>query len=93
MSDDYLPIAEAMKCGCPVIACNSSSIPEVGGDAIIYVQPNDVEDLVEKIRVVEHGQIDTLAMAYRGYQQAKKFQWEVTSIQFHHFFEEVLIQK
>ena len=34
-----LPVLEAMACGCPVIAANCTSIPEVGGDSVLYIDP------------------------------------------------------
>jgi glycosyltransferase involved in cell wall biosynthesis len=42
-----LPLAEAMACGCPVIATPRSSLPEVAGDAAIYVDPDDPHSLQE----------------------------------------------
>ncbi|MBY0329826.1 MAG: glycosyltransferase family 4 protein [Acetobacteraceae bacterium] len=38
-----MPVMEAMACGCPVVTCANSSIPEVGGEAAIYVDPDDPE--------------------------------------------------
>jgi glycosyltransferase involved in cell wall biosynthesis len=38
-----LPVLEAMACGCPVITCANSSLPEVGGEAALYVSPDDAE--------------------------------------------------
>jgi glycosyltransferase involved in cell wall biosynthesis len=45
-----LPALEAMSLGCPVIAANASSLPEICGDAALYVAPQSVEDIVEKMR-------------------------------------------
>jgi glycosyltransferase involved in cell wall biosynthesis len=45
-----LPALEAMTLGCPVIAANTSSLPEVCGDAALYVNPQSVEEIVEKMR-------------------------------------------
>ena len=40
-----IPIVEAMACHTPTIASNVSSLPEVGGDAAMYVNPNDIDDI------------------------------------------------
>jgi len=42
-----LPVLEAMACGCPVITSNTTSIPEVGGDSVFYVNPEDVNDIIQ----------------------------------------------
>ena len=43
---------EAMNCDCPVIMSSTSSLPEVGGDAAIYFDPNNLADIREKIEMV-----------------------------------------
>jgi glycosyltransferase involved in cell wall biosynthesis len=45
-----LPALEAMALGCPVMAANASSLPEVCGPAALYVNPQSVEEIVEKMR-------------------------------------------
>ena len=40
-----IPVIEAQSCGTPVLTSNVSSLPEVGGDAAVYVDPYDVEDI------------------------------------------------
>lgn len=47
-----LPPLEAMACGCPVIVSNIASIPEVCGDAALYCNPYQVEEIVEKIMIM-----------------------------------------
>ncbi len=44
-----LPILEAQACGCPVIASNTSSIPEVGRDGVHYINPNNIKEIKEGI--------------------------------------------
>jgi glycosyltransferase involved in cell wall biosynthesis len=44
-----LPILEALACGVPVLTSNVSSMPDVGGDAVIVANPRDVEDIKEKL--------------------------------------------
>ena len=40
-----LPILEAQACGCPVIASNTSSIPEVAGESVLYINPHDIDNI------------------------------------------------
>ncbi len=74
-----LPILEAMKYGCPVITSNISSLPEAGGDAALYFDPQDVADIAKKIdRVISDEKLRS-EMIKKGYQQVKKFSWEKTA--------------
>ncbi len=74
-----LPVLEAMKYGCPVIVSNVSSLPEAGGDAALYVNPEDVNDIKEKIEKVLSDKNLREQMVRRGYEQVKKFSWEKTA--------------
>lgn len=69
-----LPILEAMACGCPVITCANASIPEVAGEAAIYVNDNDAEELANALREIQKPGIRQL-LINRGIEQAKKFSW------------------
>jgi len=51
-----LPVVEAMQRGCPVITSNVSSLPEAGGDAALYVDPENVDDIAENNDNVDRGQ-------------------------------------
>ena len=44
-----IPPLEAMVCGCPVLASNASSIPEVCGEAVLYFDPNNIQDIVRAL--------------------------------------------
>jgi glycosyltransferase involved in cell wall biosynthesis len=71
-----LPVLEAMKHGCPVITSNVSSLPEAGGDAALYVDPEDVGDIAEKIKkLVTNKQLREELIA-KGKKQVTKFSWE-----------------
>jgi glycosyltransferase involved in cell wall biosynthesis/cellulose synthase/poly-beta-1,6-N-acetylglucosamine synthase-like glycosyltransferase len=69
-----LPIAEAMACGCPVITCRNSSIPEVAGEAAIYVGEYRVEEMVEALRKVQIPEVRQ-SLIERGFEQIKQFSW------------------
>ena len=69
-----LPVLEALTCGCPVITCPTSSIPEVSGEAALYVNYDDVEGMVNALIEVQKPEIRNLLIE-RGLIQAKKFSW------------------
>ncbi len=74
-----LPILEAMKYGCPVITSNVSSMPEAGGDAALYVDPQDVDDIAKKIEQLVSDEKLRKELIEKGYKQIKKFSWEKTA--------------
>ena len=70
-----LPILEAMACGCPVITCRNSSIPEVAGDAALYVEEDDVPGMADAMRAVVDPAVREQLVA-AGQAQAAKFSWD-----------------
>lgn len=75
-----LPVLEAMASGTAVICSNTSSLPEVGGNAVLYIDPHKVEQIGEQI--IKMIQDEELREAYRqkGLVQAKKFSWHNTAV-------------
>jgi len=71
-----LPVLEAMQYGCPVITSNVSSLPEAGGDAALYCDPNSAQDIADKIEQVITDKKLRESMIEKGYAQVKKFSWE-----------------
>ncbi len=71
-----LPVLEAMQFGCPVITARNSSLPEVGGDAALYVDAADWKMLAEQMnRVLKDGSLrETLVR--KGKDQAARFSWK-----------------
>lgn len=76
-----LPVLEAMACGTPVIASNTSSLPEVGGDAALYAAPDDVSAWVQTIKRVLGDAALRASMREQGLRQAAKFTWDSTAQQ------------
>jgi glycosyltransferase involved in cell wall biosynthesis len=74
-----LPVLEAMACGCPVVVSRVSSLPEVGGEAAIYINPNDPEDLAGALRQVATDEGLRRDMSRRGFEQARRFSWKHTA--------------
>lgn len=73
-----IPPLEAMCCGTPVIAANSSSIPEVVGDAGILFNPKSIDDLADILLFVIDNPGARDRLISQGYQRAKLFSWDKT---------------
>jgi glycosyltransferase involved in cell wall biosynthesis len=74
-----LPVLEAMACGCPVIASNVTSIPEVGGDSVLYVDPEDVEDITQAMYSMLTDATLRKDLSNQGLERAKLFNWSQTA--------------
>ncbi len=74
-----LPVLEAMRYGCPVIVSNVSSLPEVGGDAVLYVDPLSADDIAKKLELLVGDEDLRKKLIKKGYEQVKKFSWEKTA--------------
>ncbi|QQS22592.1 glycosyltransferase family 4 protein [bacterium] len=69
-------ILEAFECGVPVAVSNNSSLPEVGGDAAIYFDPNSKEEIKQTILKVLTQEGLAADMVQKGYHRLKDFSWE-----------------
>lgn len=74
-----LPPLEAMACGTPVIASNTSSLPEVVGDAGILVDPYNIDEIAQAIHDVLNSEALRAQMRRKGFERAKNFSWEKTA--------------
>ena len=85
-----LPVLEAMACGCPVVAANASSLPEICGKAALMVDPYDINDIAEKIwEVISDKEIKD-KLVRRGPAQAKQFSWEKTAYETYKVYQKVV---
>jgi len=71
-----LPVLEAMNQGVPVITAKTSSLPEVGGDSVLYCDPADIEDLAMTIRNALINKKLRTTLAVRGKERARNFSWD-----------------
>ncbi len=85
-----LPILEAMRYGCPVLASNVSSLPEAGGEAAVYFDPENVIDIAEKMEKVLSDKKLADDMIKKGFEQVKKFSWEKSAREVLEVLEEVV---
>jgi glycosyltransferase involved in cell wall biosynthesis len=74
-----IPLVEAMRCGCPVIAGNRTAIPEVVGNAGILVNPFQVPEIATAMVEMELNTELRQMYIQRGYVQSEKFSWDYTA--------------
>ena len=85
-----LPVLEAMACGTPVLTSNLSSLPEVGGNAALQVDPHDSKAIHEAILRLETEAATRMRLIMAGYQQAQRFSWERAAQQLKSIYDEIL---
>ncbi|MCV9884491.1 glycosyltransferase family 4 protein [Metabacillus halosaccharovorans] len=71
-----LPPLEAMSIGCPIIISNRASLPEVGGEAALYCDPEKPEDIARQIEKLTLDRKLRSDLVQKGLNQAGKFNWE-----------------
>lgn len=76
-----LPLVKSLKVGTPIITSNVSSMPEVGGNAALYVNPNSIPDLTKAITKIIKSSALRKKLIENGLIQAKKFDWSKTAEQ------------
>jgi glycosyltransferase involved in cell wall biosynthesis len=84
-----LPVLEAMACGTPVITSSSSSLPEVGGDAALRVDPHDAIAWADAMYRVLTEQDLRDDLRERGLKWVRAFSWRRTAEQMSHLLDEV----
>jgi glycosyltransferase involved in cell wall biosynthesis len=74
-----LPVLEAMACGCPVITSKVTSIPEVGGDSVLYVNPYSVDSIAQGMYQILTNRELSNNLRHQGLTRAKLFSWDRTA--------------
>ena len=85
-----LVVVEAMARGVPVVAARTTALPEAGGDAALYADPLDVEDLAESIRTVLEDAERRTSMVAAGRARAAQLSWERTARETAAVYQELL---
>ena len=85
-----IPPLEAMACGTAVVSSNAASLPEACGDAAVYVNPNDCEDIARKIELVLTDAVTRERLIQKGLERVKDFTWEKSAKSHLQVFENVL---
>jgi len=85
-----LPVLEAMSQGCPVICSDRSSLPEVGGEAVLYIDPAKPLTIADAMRRLETEPGLRAKLIHAGLAQSSKFSWERAARQTLAFYEQIL---
>lgn len=75
-----LPIIQAMACGCPVISSNATSLPEVGGKAAWYINPNNRDELIALMKKMAINNEARQQLIDAGLNRAKQFDWQQVAV-------------
>jgi glycosyltransferase involved in cell wall biosynthesis len=74
-----IPVVEAMSAGVPVICSNTTSIPEVGGNAVLYADPMKTGQITDAmIQLVQDEELRK-SLIEKGFKQKEKFSWDQTA--------------
>ena len=74
-----IPIVEAMSAGVPVICSNTTSIPEVGGNAVIYADPVKIDQIADAMLKITEDDVLRKELIEKGFVQKEKFSWDETA--------------
>ena len=83
-----IPVSEAMKSGCPVVSTNTSSIPEVAGQAALLVDDIKANSFILNIKHLENKKLRD-ELIYKGLEQSKKFSWDKCFSETYDFYETI----
>ena len=74
-----MPVIEAQRCGCPVIASNTSSLPEASGGAALLVNPSDDNAIADAMKKIMEDSLLRAELIEKGFNNIKRFSWEKTA--------------
>jgi glycosyltransferase involved in cell wall biosynthesis len=73
-----LPVLEAMACGAPVLTTHCTSLPEVGGEAVAYTEP-DADSIRDSLRALLGDAARRKTLSDAGYARSQEFSWEASA--------------
>ncbi len=88
-----IPMLEAMACGTPVITSNTSSMPEVAGNAALFIDPFKPEQITENMFRLLSDQALRTGLIASGLEQAKKFTWKNMTLGVIQVYNEIISNK
>ncbi len=74
-----IPLVEAMKCGIPILSGDKTSLPEVAGNAALYCDPFDVNDIALKMQEISTSESLRENLKQNGLKRSELFSWDKVS--------------
>ena len=87
-----LPVLEAMQCGCPVLSSDRTSLPEIGGNAVDYIDPESPQSICNAMLRMETDPCHRAQRVAAGRERATQFSWENTARATLEFYRKVLTE-
>jgi glycosyltransferase involved in cell wall biosynthesis len=84
-----IPVLEAFACGCPAILSDRSSLPEVGGGAAEYFDPENIDNLAAVVSRVLNDRTLADLMRARGAERVRQFSWDATALNTRRVYEKI----
>ena len=81
-----IPLLEAMRCGCPIVTSNTSSMPEVAGEAAIYCDPRDIKSISDALLQVASSPTTKARLVANGRKRADHFSWDRCAAETHNVY-------
>ncbi len=83
-----LPIIEAMACGVPVITSHTSCMPEIGGDAVFYINPKYPQTITHAATQILENKVTAMELSRKGKERARLFTWDNAAKKLVHIYNE-----
>jgi len=74
-----IPVLEAMYSGVPVLTSTETSLPEVGGEAVLYAHPGDIDQIADQMQVLAEEPMIREELIQKGFGQKDRFSWDLTA--------------
>ena len=84
-----LPVAEAMATGTPVVTSNTTSLPEVAGDAAVLIDPASIDSIKEGLKLLLNNENVRMSLMEKGLKRVKEFSWEKAAKETIYLYEKV----
>ena len=87
-----IPAVESMRCGTPVILSDTTSLPEIGGEAAVYVNPSDISSIADSMKKIIEDHAFKSSLKLLSVKNSMRFTWEKSAENLRNTIEKSLLQ-